>query len=58
MGNPLHWDVLGDALRLPDSDRVHFGSGLGSEFGASQVGIRASCYLVSGGARDLRLVDG
>ncbi|KAL5708221.1 hypothetical protein ACHQM5_019040 [Ranunculus cassubicifolius] len=22
MGNPLHWDVLGHALRLPDSDRV------------------------------------
>ncbi|KAL5708802.1 hypothetical protein ACHQM5_019559 [Ranunculus cassubicifolius] len=22
MGNPLHWDVLGRALRLPDSDRV------------------------------------
>ncbi|KAL5713787.1 hypothetical protein ACHQM5_015833 [Ranunculus cassubicifolius] len=22
MGNPLHWDVLGRALRLPDSDRT------------------------------------
>ncbi|KAL5726047.1 hypothetical protein ACHQM5_009118 [Ranunculus cassubicifolius] len=22
MGNPLHWDALGRALRLPDSDRV------------------------------------
>ncbi|KAL5720497.1 non-specific serine/threonine protein kinase [Ranunculus cassubicifolius] len=45
MGNPLHWDVLGYALRLPDSDRVLAGRVWVWKSGRDRTTNRTSLFL-------------
>ena len=56
-GQPLALDVLVMPFGFWNPTGS-FRVGLGSKSQGLTVGIRASCYLVPGGARDLRLVDG